>query len=505
LIYSLTNLGTSTNPKYYLSQWNSTNIFTGNPYSSTINASLASTDFFSGTINPWNFNVSLNLPKGSWSIGTAAQGVVPLIHLGDRMLLTQGSFGGHVGSLGSSVTTDPINITCISLNPTSRGQVLWTKSYTQAPNNVSRTIAGWDPDYGVFITEDKETFDHSGYSLSDGHLMWTTQTPIEPLTAWNFFSIDFDTVYNGHLYYAGGYSGYIYSINATTGVIEWEYGNNGEGNSTNSGFYTPYGGYPTQVGTIADGKLYLVVGEHQPNNPVYKNAHLKCINATTGKQIWEILDWGNLMAGGNAYVADGYLATDNTYNQQIYCYGKGPSAMTIEAPITASTLGQSVVIRGTVTDIASGTKQDEQAARFPNGVPCVSDASMSQWMEYVYMQKPMPTDTVGVPVTLSVVDANGNYREIGTTTTADGFFTLNWKPDIEGQYTVYASFAGSESYWPSHAITSFAVDPAAPTPTTAPTQAPSMVEQYFVPAIAGIFVFVAIIGVVIILVLRKRP
>ena len=107
---------------------------------------------------------------------------------------------------------------------------------------------------------------------------------------------------------------------------------------------------------------------------------------------------------------------------------------------------------------------------------------MSQWMEYVYMQKPRPTNTAGVPVTLSVVDANGNYREIGTTTTADGFFTLNWKPDIEGQYTVYASFPGSESYWPSHAITSFAVDPAAPTPT--PTQPPqsSMADTYFVPA-----------------------
>jgi hypothetical protein len=44
-------------------------------------------------------------------------------------------------------------------------------------------------------------------------------------------------------------------------------------------------------------------------------------------------------------------------------------------------------------------------------------------------------------------------------------------------------------------------------PTTAPTPtaAPSMADQYFIPAIAGLFVFVAIIGVIIILVLRKRP
>ncbi len=41
-----------------------------------------------------------------------------------------------------------------------------------------------------------------------------------------------------------------------------------------------------------------------------------------------------------------------------------------------------------MVDISAGTKQAEQAARFPNGVPVVADESMSAWMEYVYMQKP---------------------------------------------------------------------------------------------------------------------
>jgi hypothetical protein len=128
-------------------------------------------------------------------------------------------------------------------------------------------------------------------------------------------------------------------------------------------------------------------------------------------------------------------------------------------------------------------------------------------MEYVYMQKPRPMDTVGVPVTISVVDANGNYRDIGTATSnADGFYAMNWMPDIEGQYTVYASFAGSESYWPSHAVTSFAVDPAPATPS--PTEAPlsSMADAYFVPAVAGIIIAIAIVGIVLaLLLLRKRP
>jgi hypothetical protein len=79
-------------------------------------------------------------------------------------------------------------------------------------------------------------------------------------------------------------------------------------------------------------------------------------------------------------------------------------------------------------------------------------------------------------------------------------------PDIEGQYTVYASFAGSESYWPSHAVTSFAVDPAPATPS--PTEAPlsSMADAYFVPAVAGIIIAIAIVGIVLaLLLLRKRP
>ena len=85
----------------------------------------------------------------------------------------------------------------------------------------------------------------------------------------------------------------------------------------------------------------------------------------------------------------------------------------MQAPDAGIALGNSVTIKGTVTDISAGTKQTVQAANFPNGVPAVSDASMSQWMEYVYMQKSKPMNTTGVPVTLSVVDANGNFRTIG--------------------------------------------------------------------------------------------
>ena len=122
------------------------------------------------------------------------------------------------------------------------------------------------------------------------------------------------------------------------------------------------------------------------------------------------------------------------------------------------------------------------------------------------MQKPKPTDATGIQVVLSVVDANGNYRDIGTTTTdLDGFYSFMWTPDIEGKYTVYASFGGSESYWPSHAVTAFNVDPAAPTPV--PTQPPqqSVADLYLVPGIIGIIVAIVVVGIVLALLVRKRP
>jgi hypothetical protein len=121
------------------------------------------------------------------------------------------------------------------------------------------------------------------------------------------------------------------------------------------------------------------------------------------------------------------------------------------------------------------------------------------------MQKPKPTDATGVPVRIEVVDSNNNRRTIGTAVSdASGMFTLSWKPDIEGNYKVIATFCGSESYWPSSAEASFVVDPAPPTPTEPEPEAPSVVDTYFWYAVGGIIAAIAIVGVVLALMLRKR-
>jgi hypothetical protein len=117
-------------------------------------------------------------------------------------------------------------------------------------------------------------------------------------------------------------------------------------------------------------------------------------------------------------------------------------------------------------------------------------------MAAVYEQQAMPNNITGVPIIISVLDSNGNYRQIGTTTSSlYGDYSLTWTQDIAGNYTIIASFAGTQSYYSSSASTAFYASEPAPTAS----------DLYFVPAIAGLFVFVAIMGVAIILVLRKRP
>jgi hypothetical protein len=129
---------------------------------------------------------------------------------------------------------------------------------------------------------------------------------------------------------------------------------------------------------------------------------------------------------------------------------------------------------------------------------------MSEWMSYVYQQRPRPTNVTGVEVVLSVLDSNNNFREIGKTTTDEnGFYSLQYNPDIPGKFNVYANFAGNKAYWPSRAEAAFAVDavePAAPPPETPPDMTGTYITYATIAIIAALAVGVAII----VLILRRR-
>ena len=476
----------------WLAQWNSSKVFTTQT-SGTRDAS---------TSNRYDWNITIaGLGPGRWSINTAhaytsSNTYNVGVALDNIVLLRQ----GNLGALGNWAGA---NITAISLKPESRGQILWTKNYPAAPGNVTRGFVAWDPNNGVFVTEDKETMVLNGWSLTNGEKLWG---PTEPAGDYNFFRQTAMIAY-GKVYFAG-YAGVLYCYDVNDGSLLWTYGNDplDPSNSTYAGLATAWGHYPSFIDVIADGKIYLGTTEHSPNSPYYKGVRYRCVNATDGTEIWTLMGYGTGMDTGHDVIADGFFVFLNCYDMQVYCVGKGPSATTVTVSPKVSVYGSSVIIEGTVIDIAAGTKQQEQAARFPYGVPAVSDASQSAWMEYVYMQKPRPMDTIGVPIVLSVVDSNGNYRDIGTTTSdADGFFAFNWMPDIEGQYIVYASFAGSESYWPSHAVTSFAVDTAAATPAPMPAEAVPPTDMYILSGVAAIIVAIALVGAVLLIAIKKRP
>ncbi len=404
-------------------------------------------------------------------------------------------------------TNQPITHWAISTKAESAGQLLWIKNYTfPEADKYTYLFTTVDFESRVFVIWVKETRQMYGYDLDDGSLLWG---PTEStLSDWDYYEPETTLIaYNKKVYYSN-FGGILYCWDARTGDLEWTYGNGGEGNSTYGGFQVAYGHYPIQPEVAADGKIYLTTTEHSPSTPLFKGARLICVNATDGTELWSILNFGATYGGfaPQAAIADGFLVTLNQYDYQIYCYGKGPSSTAVSIQNDVTTHGKTVLVKGSVIDIAAGTKQAEQAARFPSGVPAVSDESQSAWMEYVYMQKPKPTDVTGVEVVLSVLDPNGNCYEVGRATTdASGMFSCDFIPEVPGKYTVVAAFEGSESYWGSYSETALYIEEA-PQPTPAPPPEPaSMADIYILPGIIGIIIAIVVVGLIVILLLcRKR-
>jgi outer membrane protein assembly factor BamB len=277
-----------------------------------------------------------------------------------------------------------------------------------------------------------------------------------------------------------------------TGKVAWKY------SAPNYPFETPF---TNENGTtvspfftnaiIADGKIYSANGEHSPTSPLARGWDLHCINATTGEGIWNITGGGNPGA-----MADGYLIFDSRYDGYMYVFGKGKSATTVTASDKTIAKGESVMIEGTVLD---------QSPAQP-GTPCVSKESMSTYMEYLHMQKTIPSGytVTGVPVMLLAFDENGGVIDLGSTTSdASGRFAKVWTPENEGVYKITATFLGDDSYGSSWAETGVAVGPA-PEPIEIPQQEVVTVDNtptYFAVSTIAIILAIAVASV---LILRKR-
>jgi len=353
------------------------------------------------------------------------------------------------------------------------GQELWAHDITQSVQSFYSSVGE-----GVAAAFDLTTRTWTAKNIKTGAYLWETPPADYP---WGTYGSYGSTIANGHLYH-GNFDGHLYAYDLETGAVDWKF------YSGDSGTETVMGHWPMWNGPlVADGVVFCGTGEETPTQPLTRGNRVFAIDEETGEEIWSIAGYMSLKA-----VAEGVLLGYNGYDSQIYCFGKGPSATTVTAPKTEIMHGQKLVIEGTVTDQSAGAM----------GTPAISDEDMGDWMEYIYMQKPFPTSATGVDVSIDVIDANGNFRNVGTATSdTSGVYSLVWEADIPGQYTVIATFAGSESYASSYAATSFYVEEA-PAPTPVPEQPIETPTDTYVLGM-GIAILAAVI-ILGLLILRKK-
>lgn len=464
----------------WMNQWNSTTVVTKGKTAMGVAWGSQTRNTQQNASNGYDWNVTI--PAG-------LPGSVRTVKPTDKLI-------------GAAISTKEVTIWALSLKAGQQGQLLfkttWNAPADWAEGNQTISWAAANIDEKVAVLYSKERNRYFGFSLETGNFLWGP-TPSE-----NYLNIydRISTINYGRLI-SSGCSGTIICYNATTGDILWTY----DAVDPYTEFQFGNNWWLQQL-FVTDRKVYLGHVEHSPNQPLPRGAPFICLDVETGAEVWKMTGgFRQTCWGGKAMIGDSVIALQDTYDQRIYAIGKGPSATTVTAPDMGVPFGSSVTIKGSVLDVSPGTQSDALTLRFPNGVPAVSDASMSEWMKYVYMQFPRPTSASGVEVTISVLDENGNFREIGKATgSSDGFYSLVWTPDIPGKYSVYASFEGSAAYYPSHAETAFAVDEAPPpvdtNADTSNTFTLPPLELYFAGATVAIILAIAVVAM---LILKKRP
>jgi outer membrane protein assembly factor BamB len=372
------------------------------------------------------------------------------------------------------------------------GAVLW---YSLNNDTITENIQGT----ALVMDRGKIAFGAHGrhwtcWDARTGKKLWTSEQTAYPWGSWwpyNLASYDFNETKGAII--TSTYEG-VYAIDWDNGKILWHYTDENA-----VPFESPYDATPFFTGvTIADGKVYAYNGEHTTSYPISRDWKLYCINATTGEGIWKML---NPMTPGA--VADGYLTASNSYDGHMYVFGRGKSAATVTASPKTIAKGATIVIEGTVLD---------QSPAQP-GTPCVAKDSMETQMEYLHLQMPITglwgNETLtGVPVILTAIGSDGTVIDIGTTTTNGyyGAFGYAWTPPKEDTYTIMASFNGDDSYGSSSAATFVSVGPAPASPTPTPTPQPQAEPDNtpLIYATVAIIIAIVIVGLLIILTLRKR-
>jgi outer membrane protein assembly factor BamB len=530
------NLGTATAPNYYMQIWNTTEAIwwrptygaqppktlyngsysvgssTSNDYwfwrpgSATVGMSSSGFTTYDGR-NGYSMNVSVASIFGPRNPVNNETGSIQAVRA-DQFVI--------VGTGGRNDARGVYNgfLKAYSLKRGEWGQVLWETTFTPPkatddfPNSTyggGISFGGVNPEDGVFRFTESVTGKVWVYSIATGKQLWTYQYE----APWYYYGTSI-TFHKGRAYTFGA-TGVLIAFNSTTGEKLWNW-------SAPSIGYLEVEGYtytPLSLSFFTDEpgheKIYMQgsSGAAGLDTPINRASALFCVDANTGKMIWRLTAW--VSRANNALsreiISEGRIIWLDNHDNQIYCLGQGSSATTVSAPQTVPALGEFVTITGTVTDNSpSGRHNVAGDLDFAlKGTPAISDADMDAWMEYLYHQRPRPTNAKGVEVSLDAIDPNNNYVHIGTATSDSASnFGFAWKPEVPGTYQIIATFAGSAAYGPSYSTTYMTVGEAPPTPTEpqpAPVQPP--LDMYILYATIAIIVAV---GVATVLLLRKgRP
>ena len=363
------------------------------------------------------------------------------------------------------------------------GTRLWRNTNTVADIGVNDGDGGPN---GPIILLDGATQSFVAYNVKTGQEMW--RSPMGELP-WGMIPNYCYATHNGTFYH-GSYDGHVYAVDSDTGKRVWQsdyYGDEDE---------SLYGTQPFNGRAVgADGVLYFSTNTVYQLMPRTRFHALVAIDEATGKFLWK-LPIGAMPRS----IAYGYLVATDGENGIQYCIGKGKSATSITAPLTTVPSGTPVLLQGTIKDMSPGAEN----------TPCVSDADMDEWMDYLYGQNATllndPPKPEGVSVRLSAIGPNGDVIDIGAVTSdSGGMFKKMWTPTIEGEYTVYATFDGSNSYWGSYAQTALGISEAVQDGSGGePQQTPPDYTMTIVAAAIAIIVAVVIVGALLFLSIKKR-
>jgi len=409
------------------------------------------------------------------------------------------------------VSTDASTIICKTANQyygysAKDGSSIWnlTLNYPVITNE-QMTLYGVDD----FVVWDPTASSYHMYSMLTGAQLWESPSIVTSSSPWaSTWTIYLSETNDLNNFYVMLPDGTIAAMSLATGQIVWR------STAIPSTEYTE-NAVPDVIGLVMVGGNIYAYGGYSvlyQLDPIPRFGLMACVNATTGDITYTLN--GGVMPNA---AADGYVIAYGQNDGNVYCVGKGTTSTTVSAPQTAITAGTPVIIQGSVLDKSPASSDATLTAMFPNGVPAISDDNMSVWMDYLHMQNSTllntPPAVNGIPVTLNALDSNGNYMTLGTTTSdGSGSFKYQWTPITPGIYTLYATFAGSNSYYSSYAETgaivaaSAATSTPAPTATSAPSNLATTSDLMTYIAVVGIAIIIAIaiVGALILSILRKK-